>query len=235
MRQDTGSAAVLSRTLSTGFALVRPPGHHAEAAHAMGFCLVNNAAVAAEAALRLGARRVAILDWDVHHGNGTQDIVGDDPTIFFEAVMAIARHCGASGWVSGIIGVHPWELGVCDRRVQDEMWAGDPDRWMWSTYMPGGFARPVDGGYEFTGRWQFSSGCDVSDWIILGGIVVDGDPPTSGADMAKLFESHGLGTAASTPNMLPYPRFGFMAEIGAGYYAIRCRHPWGFSNLERTP
>jgi acetoin utilization deacetylase AcuC-like enzyme len=55
------------------FALVRPPGHHAEPTYAMGFCLLNNAAIAAEAARRLGAERVAILDWDVHHGNGTQD------------------------------------------------------------------------------------------------------------------------------------------------------------------
>lgn len=56
-----------------GFALVRPPGHHAEATRAMGFCLFNNVAIAAEAALAQGgAERVAILDWDVHHGNGTQ-------------------------------------------------------------------------------------------------------------------------------------------------------------------
>lgn len=59
---------------TNAFALVRPPGHHAEAARAMGFCLLNNAAIAAEAALRLGATRVAILDWDVHHGNGTQHL-----------------------------------------------------------------------------------------------------------------------------------------------------------------
>jgi 3-hydroxy-9,10-secoandrosta-1,3,5(10)-triene-9,17-dione monooxygenase len=109
-----------------------------------------------------------------------------EPTVFFEAVMAIARRCGASGWISGIIGVHPWELGICDPRVQQEVWGDDPDAWMCSTYMPGGFARAVDGGYEFTGRWSFSSGCDVSDWIILGGIVVDGDAPASGTDMAKL-------------------------------------------------
>ncbi|MFZ5445041.1 MAG: histone deacetylase [Myxococcota bacterium] len=57
---------------SSGFALVRPPGHHAEASHAMGFCLFNNVAVAAEAALAAGAQRVLVLDWDVHHGNGTQ-------------------------------------------------------------------------------------------------------------------------------------------------------------------
>ena len=58
--------------LTSGMALVRPPGHHAEANRAMGFCIFNNVAVAAEAALAAGAKRVAILDWDVHHGNGTQ-------------------------------------------------------------------------------------------------------------------------------------------------------------------
>jgi acetoin utilization deacetylase AcuC-like enzyme len=65
------------------FALVRPPGHHAEATHAMGFCLINNAAVAAEAALRLGARRVAIVDWDVHHGNGTQHLFEDRDEVLY--------------------------------------------------------------------------------------------------------------------------------------------------------
>ncbi len=54
------------------FVLVRPPGHHAERDHAMGFCLFNNVAIAAEAARRNGAERVVVLDWDVHHGNGTQ-------------------------------------------------------------------------------------------------------------------------------------------------------------------
>ncbi len=66
--------AVWSGRADNAFALVRPPGHHAEATRAMGFCLLNNAAIAAEAARRLGARRVLVLDWDVHHGNGTQHI-----------------------------------------------------------------------------------------------------------------------------------------------------------------
>jgi acetoin utilization deacetylase AcuC-like enzyme len=66
--------AVWSGRADNAFALVRPPGHHAEAAQAMGFCLFNNAAIAAEAARRRGARRVLVLDWDVHHGNGTQHI-----------------------------------------------------------------------------------------------------------------------------------------------------------------
>jgi acetoin utilization deacetylase AcuC-like enzyme len=56
------------------FVWARPPGHHAEQARAMGFCLLNNAAIAAAAARKLGAARVLVLDWDVHHGNGTQHI-----------------------------------------------------------------------------------------------------------------------------------------------------------------
>ncbi|MDX2010434.1 MAG: histone deacetylase [Myxococcaceae bacterium] len=66
--------AVMEGRADNAFALVRPPGHHAEADHAMGFCLFNNVAVAAEAARRRGAERVLVLDWDVHHGNGTQHV-----------------------------------------------------------------------------------------------------------------------------------------------------------------
>jgi acetoin utilization deacetylase AcuC-like enzyme len=66
--------AVWQGRAENAFVWARPPGHHAEAAYAMGFCLFNNVAVAAAAARRLGAERVLILDWDVHHGNGTQHI-----------------------------------------------------------------------------------------------------------------------------------------------------------------
>src|SRR5438105_12815997 len=63
------------------FGATRPPGHHALATRAMGFCFVNNAVLAARHAQRLGAARVLIVDWDVHHGNGTQALVERDPTI----------------------------------------------------------------------------------------------------------------------------------------------------------
>ena len=77
-----GGAIQAART--GGFALVRPPGHHAPADRAMGFCLFNNAAIAARAAqAEDGLERVAILDWDVHHGNGTQDIFWDDPSVLY--------------------------------------------------------------------------------------------------------------------------------------------------------
>ncbi|MBN2580866.1 MAG: histone deacetylase [Pirellulales bacterium] len=67
--------------------LVRPPGHHALAGHAMGFCLFNNVAVAARAAIdRLGLNRVLIVDWDVHHGNGTQATFWEDPQVGFFSI-----------------------------------------------------------------------------------------------------------------------------------------------------
>ena len=65
------------------FALVRPPGHHAEADRAMGFCLFNNVAVAAAAMLARGLERVAIVDIDVHHGNGTQAMFYDEPRVLY--------------------------------------------------------------------------------------------------------------------------------------------------------
>jgi len=75
---------VMKGKLSSAFCAVRPPGHHAETAKAMGFCLFNNAAIAARYAQKhLGAGRVAIVDWDVHHGNGTQEIFYEDPTVLY--------------------------------------------------------------------------------------------------------------------------------------------------------
>jgi acetoin utilization deacetylase AcuC-like enzyme len=77
---------VLCGALSSGMAIVRPPGHHAERDRAMGFCLLNNVAVAAAAARAGGAARVAVLDWDVHHGNGTQNMFWDDPTVMYQSI-----------------------------------------------------------------------------------------------------------------------------------------------------
>ena len=68
------AAAVLSGRTRIGYALVRPPGHHAQTARADGYCFFNHAALAADLALRSGVRRVLTVDWDVHHGNGTQEI-----------------------------------------------------------------------------------------------------------------------------------------------------------------
>jgi len=78
--------AVMQGRAANAFALVRPPGHHAEPDRAMGFCLLNNAAIAAEAARRAGAERVLILDWDVHHGNGTQAAFWNRRDVLYQSV-----------------------------------------------------------------------------------------------------------------------------------------------------
>ncbi|MEW5972765.1 MAG: histone deacetylase [Pseudomonadota bacterium] len=75
--------AVARRELDSGFALVRPPGHHAEPSRAMGFCFVSNIALATRALQAQGLKRIAILDFDIHHGNGTQAVVGHDPDVLF--------------------------------------------------------------------------------------------------------------------------------------------------------
>lgn len=75
--------ALLDGRARNGFALVRPPGHHAESARGMGFCTFNNLAIAAAHALHRGVNRVLVVDWDVHHGNGTQEIFYRRPELLF--------------------------------------------------------------------------------------------------------------------------------------------------------
>jgi acetoin utilization deacetylase AcuC-like enzyme len=92
------AGAAIEAVRSGGFALARPPGHHAERDRAMGFCLFDNVAVAARwAQAELGMDRVAIVDWDVHHGNGTQEIVADDPSIFFASLHQWPLYPGTGG------------------------------------------------------------------------------------------------------------------------------------------
>jgi acetoin utilization deacetylase AcuC-like enzyme len=90
--------ALLSGEAELGMLLARPPGHHAMRDRAMGFCVFNNVAVGAAHARSLGARRVAIVDWDVHHGNGTQDIFWRDPDVLFISLHQAPLYPD-SGWV----------------------------------------------------------------------------------------------------------------------------------------
>ncbi|MDH5637336.1 MAG: histone deacetylase [Nitrospinota bacterium] len=90
--------AVMKGEYSSAFCSVRPPGHHAEPARAMGFCLFNNIAVAARRAITKGlASRVAIIDFDVHHGNGSQAAFYEDPNVFFVSLHLAGNYPG-TGW-----------------------------------------------------------------------------------------------------------------------------------------
>lgn len=90
--------AVIEGRIRNGFALVRPPGHHAEKNRAMGFCLFNNVALAAQYAInRHGLSRVAVVDWDLHHGNGTQHSFYEDPRVLFVSTHQYPHYPGTGG------------------------------------------------------------------------------------------------------------------------------------------
>jgi len=92
------AGATIEAVRSNGLALVRPPGHHATPDRAMGFCFFDNVAIAARyAQAELGVARIAIVDWDVHHGNGTEDIFRADPTVLFVSMHQWPFYPGTGG------------------------------------------------------------------------------------------------------------------------------------------
>lgn len=98
-RRATGAAlaltdALLDGTADFGFGLMRPPGHHARPAQSMGFCMINHVAVAARHALTRGAKRVVIVDWDVHHGNGTEEIFERSPEVLYISLHQSPQYPG---------------------------------------------------------------------------------------------------------------------------------------------
>jgi 3-hydroxy-9,10-secoandrosta-1,3,5(10)-triene-9,17-dione monooxygenase len=96
-----------------------------------------------------------------------------DPVTFFTAVRLIASACGSTGWVSSVIGVHPWQLALFPPQAQEDVWGTDAGTRMSSSYAPTGKAALTEGGYRLNGRWSFSSGCAHATWVLLGGIVTN--------------------------------------------------------------
>lgn len=109
------------------------------------------------------------------------------PNDFIEAVMATASVAPSAGWVAGVVGVHPWEVAMMDPRLQEEIWAENPDIWTASPYAPFGRAVPVGGGFVLSGQWPYSSGTDHCDWVILGGIVNHGQAAQPGPPDVRHF------------------------------------------------
>ncbi|CAM5488565.1 hydroxylase [Eoetvoesiella caeni] len=100
-----------------------------------------------------------------------KDFGGDEahPREFFETVMELAARAPSIGWVSGVVGVHPFEFAQADIRLQEEVWGDDIDTWIASPYAFIGRAKRVEGGFILSGQWPFSSGTDHCKWVVLGG------------------------------------------------------------------
>ena len=99
------------------------------------------------------------------------DGLESDPVDFYTAVRMIASACGSTGWVSSVLGVHPWQVALFHDEAQQAVWGEDTNTRLSSSYAPTGKALLVEGGYRLSGRWSFSSGCDHATWVLLGGLV----------------------------------------------------------------
>ena len=77
-----------------------------------------------------------------------------DPRVFYSVQMELAKGCMSTAWIYGVVGVHPWQLGLFPAQAQEDVWGKDSGVRIASTYMPTGKAEPVDGGFKFNGRWS---------------------------------------------------------------------------------
>ena len=98
-----------------------------------------------------------------------------DPVDFYTAVRDIAGACGSTGWVSSVVGVHPWQVALFPDEAQQAVWGADTSTRLSSSYAPTGKATVTEGGYTLSGKWSFSSGCDHCSWVLLGGLVFNAD------------------------------------------------------------
>jgi 3-hydroxy-9,10-secoandrosta-1,3,5(10)-triene-9,17-dione monooxygenase len=99
-----------------------------------------------------------------------------DPGIFYQAVMEVGTVCGSSAWILGVVGVHNWHLAIFPPQAQEDVWGEDTSIQLSTSLAPTGTVERVKNGYRLSGRWSFSSGCDLCHWAVLGGIVPPADP-----------------------------------------------------------
>ena len=123
---------------------------------------------------------------------------------FAEVQIALAEGDMSVAWIYGVIGLHSMHMALLDDRAAQDVWGEDTAVLIASPYMPGGVAKKVEGGFEMTGRWSYSSGCDHCDWTFLGGFV-DGDPadyrafllPRADAKIVDTWHTTGLAATGS--------------------------------------
>lgn len=100
------------------------------------------------------------------------------PNVFFEVQKALAEGCMSTGWVYGVLGCHPYEMALFHDEAQADVWEGNPDMLVSSTYQPVGKVEKAEGGFYLSGRWGFSSGSTHCGWVLLGAIYFpEGGPP----------------------------------------------------------
>src|SRR5262245_28214050 len=98
-----------------------------------------------------------------------------DMWTYFQVQMALAEGCMSTAWVYGVVGIHPWLIALFTDEVAQQIWGDDNNTLVCSSLMPTGVATPVQGGFRYSGRWRYSSGCEHISWAFLGGAVAD-DP-----------------------------------------------------------
>ncbi|WP_233809884.1 flavin-dependent monooxygenase [Paraburkholderia sp. HP33-1] len=155
------------------------------------------------------------------------------PNVFFDIVMALGEGDMSSAWVYSVVAVHPWQIACYDERAQQEVWGEDDSTLASSTYMPGGKATPVEGGFRFSGRWGYSSGSAHCKWVLLGGMILnpDGQPtqgtfllPRSDYEIVDAWDTPGLrGTGSDdiVVNDVFVPDYRVMSGMGG----FLCEHP----------
>lgn len=126
-----------------------------------------------------------------------------DPRVFYKIQMALAEGCMSTAWIYGVIAVHNWQLSLFPEQAQQDIWSKDTGTLIASTYMPVGKVEKVEGGYNFSGRWGYSSGSEHCEWIFLGALVPKEDGsgemehttfllPKSDYRIEKNWDVHGL-------------------------------------------